>query len=103
MFDRVEIVEVMAKSQNYSELEYTWTKWHNITGPPMKPLFEKYIELNNKAAVLNGFKDAGEMWQAKYEDPKFIAHIKAIWKKVEPLYVQLHTYTKNKLAKIYGE
>lgn len=101
-FHCIEITQIMARSQNYSELEYTWTMWHNLTGPYMKPLFKSYINLNNEAAKLNGYKDAGEMWRSKYEDPKLVENLIAIWEKVEPLYVQLHTYTKRKLAKIYG-
>lgn len=77
--------------------------WHNLTGPPMMPLFKKYIKLNNEAAQLNGFSDAGAMWRARYEDPNLVENMKAIWKRVEPLYVDLHTYVKKKLSKIYGE
>lgn len=77
--------------------------WHNSTGPLMKPLFKKYVELSNRAAVLNGFEDAGDAWRSKYEDPNFIDNMKNVWKTVEPLYNALHTYTKNKLIKIYGK
>lgn len=97
------MTEIMATSKNYSELEYTWRMWHDSTGPLMKPLYKKYIELSNKAATLNGFKDAGDMWRSKYEDPNFIENMKKIWKRVEPLYNELHTYTRNKLIKIYGK
>lgn len=93
----------MAKSNNYDELEYLWTMWHNSTGPLMKPYYKKYIELSNKAATLNNFSDAGEMWRSKYEDPNFIENMKKIWKTVEPLYKELHEYTRNKLIKIYGK
>lgn len=93
----------MAKSNDYDELEYMWTMWHNSTGPLMKPYYKKYIELSNKAATLNGFVDAGEMWRAKYEDPNFIENLKKIWQTVEPLYKELHEYTRNKLIKIYGK
>lgn len=93
----------MAKSDNFDELEYTWNEWHNSTGPLMKPYFKKYIELSNKAAKLNGYNDAGEMWRAKYEDPHFIENLKKLWHTVEPLYKELHQYTRNKLIKIYGK
>lgn len=93
----------MAQSRDPNELKYVWAMWHNQTGPPMKPLFKSYIELNNEAAKLNGFKDAGAMWQARYEDPNLVTNMKALWEKVKPLYLELHTYTKNQLNKIYGE
>lgn len=93
----------MAKSNDYDELEYLWTMWHNSTGPAMKPYYKQYIELSNKAAKLNGFEDAGDMWRSKYEDPNFIDNLKKIWRTVEPLYKELHEYTRNKLIKIYGK
>lgn len=103
IFSDAEISDIMAKSQNYDELVYTWFMWHNSTGPKMKPLFKKYIELSNEAARLNGFNDTGEMWQATYEDPKFIENMLKIWNRIEPLYRELHEYTKNKLINIYGK
>lgn len=93
----------MATSNNYDELEYTWTMWHNSTGPFMKSFYRNYIELSNKAAKLNGFSDNGEMWRAEYEDPNFIENMKKLWQTVEPLYKELHEYTRNKLIKIYGK
>lgn len=93
----------MAKSEDYDELEYMWTMWHNSTGPLMKDYYEVYIELSNEAAKLNGFDDYGAMWRSKYEDPKFVDNLQKIWKQVEPLYDQLHEYTRNKLLNIYGE
>lgn len=93
----------MATSQNYSELEYTWTMWHDSTGPTMKPLYKKYIEISNEAAKLNGYTDAGDMWRNKYEDPMFIEKMKKLWLNVEPLYDELHKYTRNKLIEIYGK
>lgn len=93
----------MSKSSDYDELEYLWTMWHNSTGPKIKPLYKKYIELSNEAAHLNGYKDNGYMWRAKYEDSNFIENMKKIWKNVEPLYSELHEYTRNKLIEIYGK
>lgn len=93
----------MANSQNYDELVYTWFMWHNSTGPKMKPLFKQYIELTNEAAQLNGFNDTGDMWRARYEDDNFTENMQQIWNRVEPLYRELHTYTRNKLIEIYGK
>lgn len=93
----------MAKSEDYDELEYIWTMWHNSTGPLMKDYYETYIEISNEAAKLNGFADYGEMWRSKYEDPNFVENMKKIWKQIEPLYDQLHEYTRHKLLNIYGD
>lgn len=92
----------MAKSTDYAELEYTWAMWHNLTGPSMKSHYKKYIEINNEAAKLNKFNDAGEMWRVSFEDPHLVENMQKIWKQVEPLYDELHEYVKNQLHKIYG-
>lgn len=93
----------MAKSQNFSELEYTWQNWHDKTGPLMRTPYKRYIELNNEAARLNGFSDYGEMWRSKYEDPNFVENMKKVWKQVEPYYDALHKYTRTKLLDIYKD
>lgn len=93
----------MGTSQNYNELEYTWSMWYNKTGTPMKEHFKKYIDLSNEAARLNKFNDTGDMWRSRYEDPNLIENLKMIWKQVEPLYNELHTYTRTKLINIYGK
>lgn len=98
-----EISDVMAKSQNYSELEYTWVMWHNKTGPLIKEYYKKYVNLSNEAAKLNGFDDYGDMWRSKYEDTNFEENMKKIWKQVEPLYDQLHQYVRRKLIEIYKD
>lgn len=93
----------MASSRDFDVLNYTWTMWHNSTGPLMKDNFEKYIELSNEAARANGFADYGEMWRFNYEDEHFIENMIEIWEKIEPLYDLLHSYTRNKLLEMYGE
>lgn len=77
--------------------------WHNSTGPSMKPLYKKYIGLSNQVATLNNYTDAGDMWRGTYEDPQFIEKMTKIWQEVEPLYNELHKYTRNKLVGIYGK
>ena len=37
--------------------------WHDAVGPKVKPLFERYVELMNAAAVEHNFTDAGELWR----------------------------------------
>lgn len=93
----------MIKSENFDQLNYTWTMWHNSTGVHMRPYYKKYIELSNEAAKLNGFNDYGDMWRSKYEDPNLIENLKKLWKQVEPLYDELHEYTRQKLIDIYGD
>lgn len=49
-----ELQEIMATSYDYDKLEYAWTQWREKSGKLMRPGYKKYIELNNKAAGLNG-------------------------------------------------
>jgi peptidyl-dipeptidase A len=98
-----EISEVMSKSEKFDELKWAWEQWHEKSGKSMRDGYKKYIELNNKAAKENGYKDYGDMWRDAYEDEKFIENVDNMWKEVEPLYNELHTYVKRKLEKIYSE
>ena len=50
-----------------------------------------------------GFSDNGAMWRSDFETDNFVEEMQALWKEVEPLYVELHTYVKNKLKEVYGD
>lgn len=93
----------MANSNNFDLLNYTWTMWHNKAGAPIRLFYQRYIELSNAGARLNNFSDYGEMWRSKYEDPNFIQTVNKMWKQIEPLYDELHEYTRNKLIVLYGD
>ena len=41
-------------------------QWRVEVGQKMKPLYEKYVELKNKRAVRNGYKDYGHEWRSRY-------------------------------------
>lgn len=45
--------ELMAKSRDWEELQYTWTEWRRKSGRDMKDLFEQMIDLTNQAANYN--------------------------------------------------
>lgn len=87
----------------------------------MRDGYIRYVELNNKAAHLNGnfilkylkckifknkfldFADGGKMWLQAYEDENFVAKVDAAWAEVEPLYNELHIYVRRRLKNIYGD
>ncbi|CRL05281.1 CLUMA_CG018154, isoform A [Clunio marinus] len=98
-----EITFVMSNSTDYDELLWVWTEWRNASGKKMRSEYKKYVELVNKAAVLNGKNDNGEMWRESYEDENFTDNVDKMWSEVEPLYNELHTYVKRKLEKIYDK
>ncbi|KAG7266978.1 hypothetical protein CRUP_010512 [Coryphaenoides rupestris] len=45
---------VMADSQDYGERLHVWEGWRREVGKKMRPLYEKYVDLKNEAAQLNG-------------------------------------------------
>lgn len=51
-----ELYDILSSSQNYDELEWVWIQWREKSGKNMRDGYRKYIELNNKAAKLNGEK-----------------------------------------------
>jgi peptidyl-dipeptidase A len=49
-----EITAIMTGSKNYEELEWAWKEWRDNSGKLMRTDYKKYVDLVNKAAVLNG-------------------------------------------------
>src|SRR5690606_28086152 len=74
-------------------------------GTPMKEDYAAYVELMNQGARELGFADTGALWRANYDmDPEaFKALTEKLWQEVEPLYEQLHCYTRGKLNEKYGD
>ena len=60
----------------------------------MKPLYERYVELKNKLAVLNGYDDLGDEWRSRYETDTFQEDVSNLYMEMEPLYKQLHAYIR---------
>ena len=48
------LTNIMADSTDYDELTFVWRDWRRVVGQEHKPLYERYVELKNKRAVLNG-------------------------------------------------
>jgi len=55
------------------------------------------------AVCFPGFSDNGEMWRNDFETENFVEDMMNLWNEVEPLYLELHTYVKNKLRNVYGD
>lgn len=91
----------MATSTDFEHLKYIWLQWHNKSGALMRNDYKKYVRIGNEAAKKNGFADYGEMWRNGYEDPNLGQNMKAIWKKIEPLYNEIHEYTRRQLIELY--
>jgi hypothetical protein len=93
-----QIETIFAKSRDLEELEYYWTQFRAATGQKMRSLFLEYLDLENEAARLNGFKDATEMKTEDFESGTFVEEMAETWSGLKPLYQELHAYVRNKLS-----
>src|SRR5580700_4272208 len=95
--------ERLAKSRNTKDILNYWTGWHKV-GAPMRTRYARFAELSNQGARELGFTDTGALWRAGYDmtPEQFSAELERVWKEVEPLYKELHTYVRRKLIQKYG-
>lgn len=49
-----DLTDIMATSRDYDELLFAWKGWRDASGKQIKSDYKRYVELSNKAAVLNG-------------------------------------------------
>ncbi|KAI9216113.1 hypothetical protein BC828DRAFT_409790, partial [Blastocladiella britannica] len=99
------LTDVLANSRDYQELSDAFIGWRNATGPEMRPLFKRYMELANKAARDGGFADMADQWLSGYEIParEMQDIVEDLWDGILPHYMELHCYVRRKLAKRYGK
>jgi peptidyl-dipeptidase A len=95
--------DVLATSRDPKALEEAWVGWHAIA-KPMRPQYQRFVELANEGARELGFADLGALWRAKYDMPPdaFAAEVDRLWGQVKPLYDSLHCYVRAKLTAKYG-
>uniref|UniRef100_A0A4W3HYJ6 Angiotensin-converting enzyme n=1 Tax=Callorhinchus milii TaxID=7868 RepID=A0A4W3HYJ6_CALMI len=58
---------LLAESKDYNERLWAWEGWRHNVGKALRPLYEDYADLKNKAAKLNGYQDYGDYWRGNYE------------------------------------
>ena len=99
-----ELEALMQTSRDYDELLDAWRGWRTIS-PPMRDMYERYVELANEGARELGYDNLGEMWRAKYDmsPDAFQAETTRLWEQVKPLYDELHCHVRAKLGEFYGE
>jgi len=102
--DLDQLSDILRTSTDPQKLLEAWRGWHTIS-PPMRPLFQRYVELGNKGARELGFADMGAMWRSKYDMPPdaFPVEMDRLWEQVKPLYLSLHAYVRWKLREKYGD
>jgi peptidyl-dipeptidase A len=99
-----ELSDTMSDSRKYNELLEAWKGWRTVS-PPMRPMYQRFVELSNEGAREIGYADTGELWRSQYDMPpeEFEAEMERLWKQVEPLYEQLHCHVRARLAEKYGK
>ncbi len=102
--DIQEITKIFNESRNSKELLEAWKGWNSIS-PPMRPIYQRFVELTNEGARELGYPDAGALWRSKYDMPPeaFAAETDRLWSQVKPLYDSLHCYVRKKLGDKYGK
>ena len=102
--DLQDITKIMAESRDAAQLLDVWRGWHTIA-VPLRPRYQRFVELANKGARELGFADTGAMWRSKYDMPPdaFAKEVDRLWEQLKPLYVSLHAYVRWKLREKYGD
>ncbi len=98
-----DLIRIMAESRDPEVLLDAWTGWRTIS-PPIRSMYQRFVELGNGGAREMGYADLGDLWRGGYdmESDEFDAEIERLWGQVEPLYNELHCYTRRKLSEKYG-
>ncbi|KAJ7427155.1 hypothetical protein WISP_09289 [Willisornis vidua] len=97
-----DLTDTMAKSRDYEELLFAWKGWRDASGKKMRNNYKRYVELSNKAAMLNGYTDNGAYWRSLYETPTFEEDLERLYLQLQPLYLNLHAYVRRALYRKYG-
>ncbi len=99
-----DMTRIMATSRDADSLRAVWTGWRTVS-PPMREDYTAFAGLMNEGAQALGFDDVGAMWRSNYDMPpdSFAQEMDRLWEQVRPLYQELHTYVRGKLAEAYGE
>ncbi|XP_041066850.1 angiotensin-converting enzyme 2 [Carcharodon carcharias] len=106
------LTKLMANSKDYNERLWAWEGWRVNVGKRLRPLYEGYVELKNKAAKMNGYEDYGDYWRGNYEtddDEEYaysrkdlLRDVKSLFGEIKPLYRELHAYVRAKLGDTFG-
>jgi peptidyl-dipeptidase A len=95
---------LMGTERDPKVLQEMWESWHAV-GKPMAADYARLVEIANAGAKELGFADTGAMWRAGYDMPAadFEKLVDRLLAEVQPLYTDLHCYTRTKLNEKYGD
>ena len=99
-----ELSGIMVESRDPATLLDVWQGWRQIA-KPMRPLFEREVELANEGAKDLGYANLSELWRSQYDmaPDAFSAELDRLWDQVQPLYESLHCYVRGELNQKYGD
>ncbi|HOZ26200.1 MAG TPA: M2 family metallopeptidase [Hyphomonadaceae bacterium] len=99
-----QLSEIISSSRDPKKLQQAWEGWQTIA-VPMKADYARMVEIGNQGAKELGFSDIADMWLANYDMPSkdMEATVERLWSQVQPLYNDLHCYTRAKLNAKYGD
>lgn len=99
-----ELSAIMGESQDPATLLEVWQGWREIA-KPMRPLFEREVELANEGAQDLGYANLSELWRSQYDmkPDEFSIELDRLWDQVKPLYDSLHCYVRGELNEKYGD
>lgn len=94
--------DILKSSRDPARLLEIWKGWRTIS-PPMRPRYERLVELSNKGARDLGFADTADLWRSAYDmkPEEFSAELDRVWLQLKPLYESLHAYVRERLATQY--
>ena len=96
--------KIMRESQDPEELKKAWVGWHSVS-PAYRNDYARFVDLANKGAREQGYKDVGALWRDNYDmsPDQFAAEEERLWQQVKPLYDSLFTYVRTRLQDKYGK
>jgi len=99
-----DVEALMGTTRDPAQLAEMWQSWHQNTGRPMKADYARMVAIANAGAKELGYADTGAMWRSKYDmsPQQFSAMYERLLGELDPLYKQLHCYTRTKLSQKYG-
>jgi peptidyl-dipeptidase A len=102
--DLTALENILAEQKDPARMLEAWTGWHGVA-VPMRPRYQRMVELANEGASSLGFKDAGALWRSGYDmkPEAFATELDRLWTQVQPLYESLHCYVRGKLNAKWGE
>jgi len=95
---------LMGTLRDPKQLAEIWQTWNETTGRPMRPDYVRMVDIANQGAKDLGYADTGAMWRSQYDmtPEQFSAMYERLLQELNPLYTQLHCYTRAKLNLKYG-